>query len=154
MLLKDVHFLLQHATIVPKPKVYIPIGVTCGMFAFLLAAAFECNGPDFWALRDGKCFDRVGTEASNIVHSANRPSDDLLDLLWYIRYCYRSLFGDDPYSCDDVSTNAGSSKDEINCRSQHTALVSAMLPEYSSAPSLHSASQTRGMRNRPYPIHP
>ena len=61
-LLKGVHFLLQHATIMPKPKVYVPAVVTCGMVGFLFAAAFECNAPDFWAIRSGKCFDQVGIQ--------------------------------------------------------------------------------------------
>ena len=62
MLLKGVDFLLQHSTIMPKPKLYIPVVVTCGMMGFLFATAFECKGPDFWAIRSGKCFDQVRSE--------------------------------------------------------------------------------------------
>lgn len=59
LLLKGVHFLLQRVTIRPKPKLYIPAVVTSGMLGFLFAASFECNAPDFWAIRSGKCFNQV-----------------------------------------------------------------------------------------------
>jgi hypothetical protein len=58
-LLKGVHFLLQRVTIRPKPKLYVPAVVMSGMLGFLFAAAFECNAPDFWAIRSGKCFNQV-----------------------------------------------------------------------------------------------
>jgi len=63
LFLKGVHFLLQRATIRPKPMLYIPAAVTSGMLAFLFAAAFECHGPDFWAIRSTKCFNQVSHQS-------------------------------------------------------------------------------------------
>ena len=58
-ILKGVQFLLQFATTYPKPSYYIPAAVMAGMFAFLLAAAFECIAPKVWAIRSGKCYNQV-----------------------------------------------------------------------------------------------
>jgi hypothetical protein len=65
-LLKGVHFLLQRVTIRPKPKLYVPAVVMSGMLGFLFAAAFECNAPDFWAIRSGKCFNQVSLRVQTL----------------------------------------------------------------------------------------
>jgi hypothetical protein len=128
LLLKGVHFLLQHATIMPKPKFYIPAVVTCGMTGFLFAAAFECAAPDFWAIRSGKCFDRVRTAAHSSVTSTKKPIDSFLDYVRRVRYHHRSLLDDYPDSRDNVSADAENGKNKAARCSRNAATVSTAIP--------------------------
>jgi hypothetical protein len=128
MLLKGVHFLLQHATIMPKPKFYIPAVVTCGMVGFLFAASFECNAPHFWAIRSGKCFDQVRSEAENSADLTDRPVDSLLGCVRRVRHHHRSVLDDYPHSCHPVSANAERCKDKVTRSSRNAASVSITRP--------------------------
>lgn len=108
----------------PKPKAYIPIAVTFGMFSFLLAAAFECSAPDFWALRSTKCFDQVGTDPQSSIQRADRFPDRLLDCVWTVRYNHRDLLIGYPASRHNVPADAERGEGKINHCSLHADLVS------------------------------
>ena len=125
LFLKGVHFLLQRATIRPMPMLYIPAAVTSGMLAFLFAATFECNGPDFWAIHSTKCFNQVSHGVPRPpLRVLKRSLDSLLDCVWCLRYNHRSVFDDHPDSCHHGSADAERSEDEVAHCSRNTAPVS------------------------------
>ena len=154
MLLKGVHFLLQNATIRPKPKFYIPAVVTCGMLGFLFAAAFECHAPDFWAIRSGQCFDQVGIKVQSSVTCTKRSSDSLLDCLWSVRRCHRHILYGHFDSYHHVPADAERSKDEAARCSRNAVPVSSRWPGEVITLSLHSFPQTYLLRHRSSPTSP
>jgi hypothetical protein len=126
LLLKGVHFLLQRVTIRPKPKLYIPAVVTSGMLGFIFAAAFECNAPDFWAIRSGKCFNQVSLGVQTSVMCTKTSLDSLLGCVWCLRYNHRSVFDGRPDYRHHGSADAERSEDEVAYCSRNTAPVSTI----------------------------